>query len=283
MGSHSHIRPPDSRRAFSFSRSAARALLAVVSALAATSMSACSPEISEGESSPGVERLEVSVQSSAAMLPDAFTQGLEVDEQGNLLIGTGQYGDSKIVRYNPVDATVLQETRLPAEFFGEGITRHGNNIWQLTWKNGQALKYDAETLAQTEQVSYNGQGWGLCAGADELIMSDGSAQLRHLDPETFAERGPRTNVTLEGSPVGDINELECVDGLVYANIWKSEEIMRIDPASGEVTAVIDASGLESSGADSRENVLNGIAHIPNSDEFWITGKRWADLYRVTFE
>ena len=132
-------------------------------------------------------------------------------------------------------------------------------------------------------MPYEGEGWGLCNFGNELIMSDGSEQLRHVDPKTFEEIAPRTQVTLDGNAVDNLNELECVDGAVYANVWMSKDILRIDPASGQVTAVIDTTGLEHVDSDDPNAVLNGIAHIPGTDEFWVTGKRWDDLYRVRFE
>nr|WP_286981061.1 glutaminyl-peptide cyclotransferase [Corynebacterium sp. UBA5992] len=295
MGSSSHARRPSSgttpHRAPAPTYSLRKALSMAFVPLVAVSITACTSDAADSE--PGsatgsatqsdVEKLNVVVHERVPMLADSFTQGLEVDEQGKLLIGTGQYGKSRLLRFDPAVSTVLQQEDLPADYFGEGITRSGDRIWQLTWKNERAMHYDADTLEKTGEISYPGQGWGLCAMPDELIMSDGSAQLRHLDPTSFAERGPRSTVTREGSPVSNINELECVDGLVYANVWKSTELLRINPASGEVNGVIDASALDDAGADSKDNVLNGIAHIPGSKDFWITGKRWADLYRVSFE
>ncbi|HAT1144884.1 TPA: glutaminyl-peptide cyclotransferase [Corynebacterium striatum] len=251
----------------------------------AISASPASSEKGE-EAGEAVEHLKVSVKEHTKMIPNTFTQGLEVDPDGNLLVGTGLYGQSRLMRVKPGAEEATQEVSLSTEYFGEGIAQTSDAIWQLTWKAGQAVKRDPVTLEEVGRATYEGEGWGLCAlGADktQLIMSDGSSQLRHLDPQTFEEVAPRTDVTLEGQPVEKINELECVDGNVYANVWMSEDILRIDPQSGAVTAVIDASGLNENGPTSINDVLNGIAHIPGTNEYWITGKRWVDLYRVTFE
>lgn len=229
------------------------------------------------------ERLGVTVLDTASLPPDTFTQGLEVDPDGHLLIGTGLNGKSRLMRLTPGAATPSEEVALEDSFFGEGITQTDAGIWQLTWKAGTAFLRDSTTFEELQRAHYDGEGWGLCNAGSELIMSDGSAMLRHLDPQTFEERGPRTEVTLDGSPVDNLNELECVNGVVYANIWMSEDILRIDPASGVVTAVIDTANLNHVPSVDPNAVLNGIAHIPGTDEFWITGKLWDELYRVRFE
>ena len=236
---------------------------------------------SPSASSP--EHLGVTVLDTAPLPPDTFTQGLEVDPAGNLLVGTGLNGKSRLLRLTPGTHTPSEETTLESSFFGEGITQTDAGIWQLTWKSGTAFLRDPETFNELDRATYDGEGWGLCNAGSELIMSDGSAELRHLDPKTFEELAPRTEVTLDGSPVDNLNELECVDGTVYANVWMSENILRIDPATGVVTAVIDTANLNHVPSADPNAVLNGIAHIPGTDEFWITGKLWDELYRVRFE
>ena len=226
---------------------------------------------------PEVEHLSVEVLGTASLPANSFTQGLETDPDGNLLLGTGQWGESRLERFSPETGETLSETRLDSRYFGEGITQAGDSIWQLTWKSGQALKYDQD-LRQVDTAAYTGEGWGLCNNGEDLLMSDGSATLRHMDPETFAERST-TDVSLEGKPLEDINELECVGDSVYANVWMDDNIYRIDPSTGRVTAVISADAIDKSRYTDPDDVLNGIAHIKD-DEFWLTGKRWKELFHV---
>lgn len=221
----------------------------------------------------------------------AFTQGLEIDDDGSLLVGTGQYGESAIWRVRDWRAGSAAENRhdLPREFFGEGITRSGDRVWQLTWKKGVAFARDAVTLEETGRVEYSGEGWGLCDQGDRLVMSDGSHTLTFRDPETFEETGSVDVVVGGDVRVDRLNELECVDGPdgpeVWANRWMTNDIIRIDPATGEVTGFADAIGLVESlspEARDRANVFNGIAHVPGTDHFLVTGKYWPTLFEVRF-
>ncbi|RNE48705.1 glutaminyl-peptide cyclotransferase [Corynebacterium alimapuense] len=225
-----------------------------------------------------VERLDVAIVDTHSFDDSSFTQGLEVEPEGTLLVGTGWEGQSRIYR-STVEGQELSSVDLDPEFFGEGLTRYEEDIWQLTWQDGVAMKRDATTLAELERISYEGEGWGLCSFDNELIMSDGTSQLRRLDPESFNER-ERLSVTLGGEEVVGINELECLDDSIYANVFMTTDILRIDAATGTVTAVIDASSLPNNAADDPDNVLNGIAHIPGTDRFLLSGKRWPDLYEV---
>lgn len=227
-----------------------------------------------------VEPLEVNIIDSYPFDVLSYTQGLEMEDGGTLLVGTGMWDESRIYRRD-MAGTELASASLEPRFFGEGITRHGDIIWQLTWRNGIAIKRDAETLAELDRVTYPGEGWGLCSFEDELIMSDGTDELRHLDPDTFEERS-RTVVTRADRDVSELNELECVDGEVYANVFLTTDILRIDAATGHVTGTIDASGLPDNSFPDPNNVLNGIAHIPGTDHFLLSGKRWPDLYEVQF-
>ncbi|WP_184728920.1 glutaminyl-peptide cyclotransferase [Saccharopolyspora phatthalungensis] len=210
----------------------------------------------------------------------SFTQGLEL-AAGTLYEGTGLRGSSLLRATDLATGQVRRETRLPAELFGEGITITGDRIWQLTWQEGVALERDRETLAELRRVSYSGEGWGLCFDGSRLVMSDGSDRLTFRDPVTFAPIGG-VDVRRGGGAVGELNELECVGGQVWANVWGRDEILRIDPASGQVTAVVDASGLLSPRQRAGTNVLNGIAAVPGTDEFLITGKYWPSIFRVRF-
>ncbi|WP_165164480.1 glutaminyl-peptide cyclotransferase [Corynebacterium qintianiae] len=228
-----------------------------------------------------VERLVPVVQQRYDFNPESFTQGLEVAQDGTLYIGTGQVGESRVYRATPQGEEIASEQVDPA-FFGEGLTRAGDDLWQLTWQDGVAMRRDAGTLEELGRTTYAGEGWGVCSRQGEVILSDGTSQLRRMDPASFAER-ERFTVTLDGQPVQHLNELECVGDDIYANVFLTTDIMRIDASTGEVTAVIDASSLPNNAAPDPNNVLNGIAHIPGTDEFYLSGKRWPDLYRVTFE
>lgn len=251
--------------------------LASLAILSSLPLASCSTPPTDSEAV--VEHLVPEIISTHSFDSTSFTQGLELDGD-ELIVGTGQYGGSRIYR-SSVDGQESVSQSLDPEFFGEGITKSGDAIWQLTWNEGVAFKRDADTLEELDRVSYDGQGWGICSTDDALITSDGSSTLTFRDPETFAENST-VDVTLDGSPVGNLNELECVDGEVYANIFLDTDIMRIDPNSGEVTAVIDASNIPNNATPDTNNVINGIAHIPDSDRFYITGKRWPDLYEVRF-
>ena len=248
-------------------------LLAAIVPLVACSV----PE--ETNDTSTVERLVPEIVATHAFDATSFTQGLEVMD-GDLLIGTGQYGDSRIYR-STIDGEQSQSQELEPQYFGEGLTRVGNTVWQLTWKAGMAFKRDAQTLEEIDRVSYDGEGWGACAFEDFLITSDGSSTLTKRDPDTFAEI-EEINVTLDGAEVPGLNELECVDGQVYANIFLDTDIVRIQSDTGEVTAVIDASHLPNNATPDPDHVLNGIAHIPGTDRFYLSGKRWPDLYEVRF-
>ncbi len=238
-------------------------------------LSACAPT---GAAPREIEELSAEIVDVHPFDDTSFTQGLEVDSDGSLLVGTGQTGESRIYR-TTVDGEELASAELDPRFFGEGITRVDDHVWQLTWRAQAAVKRDADTLAEIDRVTYPGEGWGLCARQGELIMSDGTDQLRRLDPETFEER-ERFTVTRGGQPVDMLNELECVGDDVYANVFLSTDILRIDAATGEVTAVIDASGLPNNAVPDPDHVLNGIAHLPGTDRFLLSGKRWPDLYEV---
>lgn len=220
----------------------------------------------------------------------SFTQGLEMEPAGTLLVGTGQYGESKLYRRSLESAEAQDTIDLPSEVFGEGIAQAGDHIWQLTWRAGVAYKRDATTFAELDQAHYQGEGWGLCRLATgELVMSDGSDTLTFRDADSFAELH-RTQVTKDGAPLPKLNELECTDEGIYANVFLSNYIVRINPDSGEITQVIDASGLpdEARARSDRNAVLNGIALIPGSEtekdgpRFLLSGKRWGALYEVRF-
>lgn len=210
----------------------------------------------------------------------AFTQGL-LWLDGQMYESTGQVGRSNIRRVNLQTGSVEQQIDLPAPHFGEGITVLGDKLYQLTWQSGKAFVYDKNSFTLQREFSYEGEGWGLTTLGNELIMSDGSATLRVLDPGTFDVRR-RVMVTENGTPVKDLNELEIVKGELWANVWTKDRIARIDPESGAVLGWIDLAGLLPQNMKTgREDVLNGIAYDSATDRIFVTGKYWPRLFEIT--
>lgn len=209
---------------------------------------------------------------------DAFTQGLLLFD-GSLFESVGRYGQSSLREVDPRTGEVLRQVEVPDAFFAEGLARVGGRLIQLTWREGTAFVYDLETFRRVGSFRYEGEGWGLCYDGARLYMSDGSATLTVRDPRTFTVIG-RVPVTLDGSPVPLLNELECVEGAVYANVWQTNAVVEIDKASGRVTSVFDASGLLSEAEAAEADVLNGVAYDPAQDTFFITGKLWPKLFEV---
>jgi len=231
----------------------------------------------------GPRRLTVEVVATYPHDPTAFTQGLLFYE-GDLYESTGLYGQSTLRRVDLQTGGVFRQVALPKELFGEGLARIGDRLLQLTWQERVALVYDVYRFERVGQFSYDGDGWGLCHDGKRLIMSDGSQLLTFRDPDTFAVTG-QVDVQADGRPQSRINELECFDGAVYANVWSTDQILEIDPEDGSVRAVIDASHLLSHDertALGHEAVLNGIAYDPATKTFLLTGKLWPKLFRVRF-
>jgi glutamine cyclotransferase len=206
----------------------------------------------------------------------AFTQGL-IYLDGHIYEGTGQRGASSLRKVDLESGDVLQQSNLDAQYFGEGITVFGDKIYQLTWTSGDVLIYDKESFALENTLSIAGEGWGLTHDGTHLIMSDGSSTLRYLDPETL-EVVKSVTVTDGGIDVDRLNELEFINGEVWANVWKSPTIVRIDPESGVVNNRIDLSEInQQTGMD---DVLNGIAYNSATDQIFVTGKNWNELYEI---
>jgi glutaminyl-peptide cyclotransferase len=210
----------------------------------------------------------------------AYTQGLLLHQE-MLYESTGRYRESCLRRVNPHTGEVLQQVDLPPHMFGEGLARHDDRLVQLTYRERIALVYETEAFGALGQFSYQGQGWGLCYDGEHFIMSNGSATLTVRDPTTFRVVD-QISVTRDGSPVMNLNELECVGNEVYANIYGSDRIVRIASDTGKVMADIDASGLLSLAERLRAGVLNGIAYDPEKETFLITGKLWPKLFEVRF-
>ena len=211
--------------------------------------------------------------------PTAFTQGFEIAD-GTLYEGTGLAGKSQLRELDSSTGAVRRSVPLPERLFGEGITVVGDRIWQLTWRDNVVLEWDRTNFTLLRRLPLADEGWGLCHDGSRLVRSDGSDQLHFQDPTTFADMGS-VAVTLDGQPVTELNELECTDGQVWANVWQTDQIVRIDPATGHVTAVVDAAGLLDPAQRANADVLNGIAAV-GGGEFLITGKNWPSMFRVRF-
>lgn len=211
--------------------------------------------------------------------PMAFTQGLEFVD-GDLIESTGLFGQSDLRRVDPVTGTVIAQVGTPDNLFAEGVTRVGDQLIQLTWKAERAFVWNTESLELEDEFAYSGQGWGLCFDGAELVMSDGSDRLTFRDPATFAAL--RTVPVLNnGISEQRLNELECAGGAVWANVWLTDRIVGIDPATGVVFATVDASDL-SDAQPVGSDVLNGVAFDAGAGTFWVTGKRWSTMYEVRF-
>jgi glutamine cyclotransferase len=210
--------------------------------------------------------------------PEAFTQGL-VFLDGVLYESTGLNGRSGIRRVKLETGEVLQIQPLESRYFGEGIAVVGDRIIQLTWQSGVGFVYDRATFERQRTFTYTGEGWGLTYDGTRLIMSDGTATLRILDPQTLKETG-RLQVTDRGKPVDQLNELEVVKGEIFANVFQSLRIVRISPKTGEVLGWIDMRGLLTPAEASRVDVMNGIAYDAKNDRLFVTGKYWPKIFEV---
>jgi glutaminyl-peptide cyclotransferase len=208
----------------------------------------------------------------------AYTQGLEFVD-GVLYEGTGLNGRSTIRKVKLETGEVVQRRAIASTHFGEGITVFKSELFQLTWQSGVAFVYDRATFMPKKTFKYAGEGWGLTHDATQLIMSDGTEFIRFLDPVTFSERR-RIRVTGVGQPVKNLNELEYVNNEIFANVWLTDYIARIDPVSGRVNGYIDLRGLLPPQEVSNDAVLNGIAYDAAGDRLFVTGKLWPRLFEI---
>lgn len=209
----------------------------------------------------------------------AFTEGLFYVD-GVLFESTGKRGESRIFRRELADSAPLVETVIDPTLFGEGIVLWNGQIISLTWRDGLGYRWDANTLQQLGYFHYAGEGWGMTIHDGRIYQSDGSASLRLRDPATMAQTGTLA-VTDNGKPVRNLNELEWIDGEIWANVWMSDRVARIDPATGQVKAWIDFSGLgDEAGATPYDAVLNGIAYDAEGKRIFVTGKNWTKLFEI---
>ena len=212
--------------------------------------------------------------------PKAFTQGL-IYVDGHLYESTGREGQSSIRMVELATGRVLQKYDLPAEYFGEGLTDWGSDLLQLTWKAHKGFVYDRFSFSPHGTFAYEGEGWGLTHDGTQLILSDGSAYLKILDPKTFRVKRRLKVVDEAGAPVENLNELEFVKGEIWANIWHSSDIVRVSPKTGKVVGRIDLSGIiDPQELGDAEAVLNGIAYDSAGDRLFVTGKLWPKLFEI---
>jgi glutamine cyclotransferase len=206
-----------------------------------------------------------------------FTQGL-IEQDGTVWESTGLYGASALFRYRLGDGQAERRVTLPAALFGEGICRIGDVIWQLTWQERVALRWDARTLELAGQVPYNRQGWGICAVDGSVVTSDGSSELVWRDPQTLAP-GTVIHVRCDGRRVSGLNDLAWSAGTIWANVAGTHYLAGIDPASGEVTDIVNARPAAERHPDPQA-IMNGIAALPAAGEFLLTGKGWRSIRHV---
>ncbi len=265
-------------------------VLHAVAITATLMMFACSservPDAPKSAETPATrtanEPIEQLTYTILATLPHdraAFTQGLVVDG-GEFLESTGQVGQSTLRRVDIASGKVVKLIALDANVFGEGMAVIGNEVFVLTWLNQRGFVFDRRTLQQIRTFSYSGEGWGLASDGRELFMSNGTNMITVHDPTTFGVRRS-IPVTLSGRPIGELNELEWIDGMLWANVWRTDNIVRIDPASGKVTAVLDLTGLLPYGERTIDtDVLNGIAWDGANKALYVTGKNWPHVFHI---
>jgi glutamine cyclotransferase len=221
----------------------------------------------------------------AAVYPhdtSSFTQGL-VFNKGQFFEGTGNYGHSKLYQVDLKTGKQLQQVTLDPKYFGEGITIMNDTVYQLTWQEKVVLVYTAKDLKKIKEFPLNTQGWGITNDGKNLIVSDGSSNLYFYEPSTFRLMHTQ-GITENGAPAVNLNELEYINGYVYANQWQYNYILKIDPASGQVLGKMDLTELVNrvKAKDPQADFLNGIAYDPETKKIYVTGKLWPDLYEIQF-
>ena len=213
--------------------------------------------------------------------PQSFTEGLEWHDS-ILYEGTGLEKHSRLAAVSLKTGMDIKSVKLEDSYFGEGITILNGKIYELTWQSGKAFVYDAKTFKKIKEFTYDGEGWGLTNNGKEIIMSNGTGKIVYRNPETF-DVTRTIDVTTDTGAVNYINELELVDGFIYANIWETKYIVKINPANGKVVAVADFTGIrEQYGIPQQADVLNGIAYDSIGKRFFITGKYWPKVFEVKF-
>lgn len=266
-------------------------LAASVVAVLTSSCNSCRPPgyvCRAGSTSPTCKALAASPSIAwrlVKVLPhdeSSFTEGL-VFVSDRLFESSGRR--SRLIELDPATGEVIADHAWPTgaglPAFAEGLASDGTRLVQLSWQTGAAWTWDVATLTRSERLMYRGEGWGLCFDGSQYLRSDGTAQLTGHDPRTFAPTGTTIHVTLDGEPLVDLNELECVDGAVLANVWNTPYVVLIDPASGRVNGRVDLTELVArESARGSESVLNGVARDPATGYLHVTGKHWSHLYVI---
>lgn len=229
--------------------------------------------------SPNVPTYSYEVVNSWPHDPKAFTQGL-VFYQGALYESAGRYGSSSLRKAELQTGKVIQKVDVDASYFAEGMTVFQGKIYQLTWTAHKGFIYDLKSFQHEGEFAYEGEGWGLTNDGHLLILSDGTNRIRFIDPQTF-KTVRAISINDNGQPLMELNELEYIKGEIYANVWKTDRIVRIDPQSGRILGWIDLAGLlpQEERLD-EEDVLNGIAYDEKDDRLFVTGKRWPKLFEI---
>ena len=248
-------------------------------------LAACGPGTARGKRPAAAPvsaepvRYTYAVRAVHPHLTTSYTQGLQF-VNGVLWEGTGQHGESVLQRLDLATGQATVVARLPRSEFGEGITLLDGKIYQLTWQSNKAYVYDVATGRKLREFRYAGEGWGLTTDGSKLYLSDGSADIHTIDPATFRREG-RITVTFKGEPVHYLNELEWIDGRIWANVYTTDQIAIIDPATGVVEGVVDLTGLlPDEELTPTTDVLNGIAYDAEGDRIFVTGKNWPKLYEI---
>ena len=212
-------------------------------------------------------------------LRTSYTQGLQFVD-GELWEGTGEYGRSRILRTDLASGKALQSRSNSQDEFGEGITVLGDRIYQLTWLNGKLHTYDRKTLKHLDTHTYKGEGWGLTTDDEKLYMSDGTSTIRILDPATLKQVGS-FKVTIQGQTLNLLNELEWINGKIWANVYTTDQIVIINPKNGVIEGIVDLRGiLPAKEYDNKTDVLNGIAYDKATKRIFVTGKNWSKLFEI---
>ena len=229
--------------------------------------------------SQSAQRVNYEIVDSFPHDPDAYLQGL-VWHAGGFYESTGLYGESTLRRVEFPSGRVLKKINLSPDLFGEGVALVGDHLVQLTWQANRGFVYDRETFRVIREFSYPTEGWGIAFDGNALIMSDGSSTLTYLDPQTY-QPVKKLNVTMNGRPVMELNELEYIEGEIWSNVWQTDMILRIDPQTGRVTSYLDLRGvLPREFRTGREDVLNGIAYDAERKRIFVCGKKWPRIIEI---